>query len=150
MRRSKRKSTREYASSKSKKSSRPRQGLPDIPEEEEPLPGSSASGMTQRTTDDSIEILYTREDSSVQKITVPVVSSSIPDKGINQHTQINLIQSIHATMGSNVSLVNKNKIINGEYIDLSTLVESKLNQEKQEKQVVMVDGVLLAKQKITR
>ena len=46
-----------------------------------------------------------------------------------------------------MSQSNKNKIINGEYIDLSQLLENTFKQEKQENQIDMVDGVLTTKVK---
>ena len=53
----------------------------------------------------------------------------------------NPVPSIHATLGDHVSQTHKNKIINGEYIDLA-LLENTTISEKQEKQVVIIDGVL--------
>ena len=76
--------------------------------------------------------------------TVPTISNT-ETSGINQHTIP--IASIHSALGSHVSQSNKNKIINGEYIDLSQLLENTIKHEKQENQIVMVDGVLTTKAK---
>jgi hypothetical protein len=43
--------------------------------------------------------------------------------------------------------MHKNKIINGEYIDLALLLENTTISEKKEKQVVIIDGVLSTRDK---
>jgi hypothetical protein len=45
-------------------------------------------------------------------------------------------------LGAHVSQTHKNKIINGEYIDLALLLENTTISEKQEKQIVIIYGVL--------
>jgi orotate phosphoribosyltransferase-like protein len=56
---------------------------------------------------------------------------------------------VHSFLGSHVSQTNRTKIVSGQYIDLAILSEN-TNSENNDKQVVLIDGVLSTKEKIKR
>ena len=106
-------------------------------------------GPTQNVT-----LLYSREEvgTAAPQLISPSTAASTVDTGIAQqlvvpYTLPNPVPSIHATLGAHVSQTHKNKIINGEYIDLALLLENTTISEKQEKQVVIIDGVLSTRDK---
>jgi orotate phosphoribosyltransferase-like protein len=53
---------------------------------------------------------------------------------------------VHSFLGSHVSQTNRTKIVSGQYIDLTILSEN-TNSENNDKQVVLIDGVLSTKEK---
>jgi hypothetical protein len=104
---------------------------------------SIAKNAADVGTAQNTNLLHSREE---------VGTSSTVDTGIDQqlvapYTLPNPVPSIHATLGAHVSQTHKNKIINGEYIDLALLLENTTISEKQEKQIVINDGVLSTRDK---
>ena len=59
---------------------------------------------------------------------------------------VHIVQSVHSFLGSHVSQTNRTKIVGGQYIDLAMLSEN-TNSENNDKQVVLIDGVLSTKEK---
>ena len=57
------------------------------------------------------------------------------------------VESIRAILGGNVSVANKTKIINGQYIDLSVLLENSSVAESTDKQLVISNGELITREK---
>ena len=119
-------------------------------------PGTQSSTSSQQ----DVTLLYWRDPPvndppeilpSTSTVRTLPTTSSTETSGIHQHTVSTQntipIASIHSALGSHVSQTNKNKITNGEYIDLSQLLENTIKHEKQENQIVMIDGVLTTKQK---
>lgn len=88
---------------------------------------------------------------------VPTASSGLSSniEGTVQNNEIALqyppciditpVTSIHSNIGSHVSIANKNKILNGEYIDLAQLLDNN-KVETQEKQIVLINGMLQTKE----
>lgn len=73
--------------------------------------------------------------------------------GINPNDQlsfetndVHIVQSVHSFLGSHVSQTNRTNILSGEYLDLAILSEN-TNSENNDKQVVLIDGVLSTKEK---
>ena len=95
-------------------------------------------GPTQNVT-----LLYSREEVG----TASTVDTGIAQQLVALYTLSNPVPTIHATLGAYVSQTHKNKIIKGEYIDLALLLENTTISEKQEKQVVIIDGVLSTRDK---
>jgi hypothetical protein len=137
MRRCKRKSTSGYATAAGAKQSKTRKDVPVPVTEHLPhvdtLSRSIPNPSIAKTTADvgptqNITLLYSREE---------VGTSSTVDTGIAQqlvapYTLPIPVPSIHATLGAHVSQSHKNRIINGEYIDLALLLENTTISEKQE------------------
>ena len=153
MRRSKRKSISTYATAAgASRRSKTRKDVP-VPVTEH-LPHvdmlsrsianpSIAKNAADVGTAQNTNLLHSREE---------VCTASTVDTGIDQqfvvpYTLPNPVPSIHATFGAHVSQTHKNKIINGEYIDLTLLLENTTISEKQEKQIVINDGVLSTRDK---
>lgn len=109
-----------------------------------------ASGL-----DPDVTLLYSREEGAPappQNNTPPApmaANTGISHQLTPTFTSPNIepIPSIHAALGAHVSQTNKNKILNGEFIDLAHLLENTTISESQEKQVVMIDGVLSTRDK---
>jgi hypothetical protein len=59
---------------------------------------------------------------------------------------VHIVQSVHSFLGSHVSQTNRTKIVSGQYIDLAILSEN-TNSENNDKQVVLIDGVLSTQEK---
>jgi azurin len=57
---------------------------------------------------------------------------------------VHIVQSVHSFLGSHVSQTNRTKIVSGQYIDLTILLKN-TNSENNDKQVVLIDGVLSRK-----
>ena len=152
MRRSKRKSTSTYATAAGARQSKTRKDVPVPVTEQLPhvdtlsrsIPNPSiAKNAADVGTAQNTNLLHSREE---------VCSASTVDTGIDKqfvvpYTLPNPVPSIHATLGAHVSQTHKNKIINGEYIDLALLLENTTISEKQEKQIVIIDGVLSTRDK---
>ena len=96
------------------------------------------AGPTQNVT-----LLYSREEVGIAS----TVDTGIAQQLVAPYTLPNPVPSIHATLGAHVSQTHKNKIINGEYIDLALLLENTTISAKQEKQVVITNGVLSTRDK---
>jgi hypothetical protein len=94
---------------------------------------SRGSGPTQNVT-----LLYSREEVGIAS----TVDTGIAQQLVAPYTLPKPVPSIHATLGAHVSQTHKNKIINGEYIDLALLPENTTISAKQEKQIVITDGVV--------
>ena len=94
-------------------------------------------------TAQNTNLLHSREE----VCTASIVDTGIAQQFIVPYTLSNLVPSIHATLGAHVSQTHKNKIINGEYIDLTLLLENTTISEKQEKQIVIINGVLSTRDK---
>ena len=59
---------------------------------------------------------------------------------------VHIVQSVHSFLGSHVSQTNRTKIVSGQYTDLAILSEN-TNSENNDKQIVLIDGVLSTKEK---
>jgi hypothetical protein len=94
-------------------------------------------------TAQNTNLLHSREE----VCTASIVDTGIAQQFIVPYTLSNPVPSIHATLGAHVSQTHKNKIINGEYIDLALLLENTTISEKQEKQIVIINGVLSTRDK---
>jgi hypothetical protein len=94
-------------------------------------------------TAQNTNLLHSREE----VCTASIVDTGIAQQFIVPYTLSNPVPSIHATLGAHVSQTHKNKIINGEYIDLALLLENTTISAKQDKQVVITDGVLSTRDK---
>ena len=64
--------------------------------------------------------------------TASTVDTGIAQQLVAPYTLPIPVPSIHATLGAHVSQSHKNRIINGEYIDLALLLENTTISEKQE------------------
>ena len=60
------------------------------------------------------------------------VDTDIAQQLVAPYTLPNPVPSIHAILGAHASQSHKNRIINGEYIDLALLLENTTISEKQE------------------
>lgn len=127
-----------------------------------PTNHSTSSQPSSSQPQQDLTVVYWRDPPSqvndprpAEAISPSLQAASTGASGINE--QVNFptqntkqIPSIHSALGSHVSQSNKNKIINGEYLDLSQLLENTVKNERQENQIVMVDGVLTAKERSKR
>jgi len=81
---------------------------------------------------------------------VSLCSSSVNEGTVNSMSNSNIsftpILSIRSQISSHVSVANINKITNGEYVELGQLLQNP-NTEKQEKQLILIDGMLQTKER---
>ena len=166
MRRSKRKSTSVYAGKQTTGKTR----REDTTKSQDANPARTNGTPTQvvptvqeqNPTTNDVTMLYSREGAnSAPPMQPPRVCTTLTASpaGITEHTlptcptqsslglNINPVPSIYSSLGAHVSATTKNKIINGEYVDLAQLLENTSKSDKQEKQIVLLDGVLLTKEK---
>ena len=122
-----------------------RNPVPSTGSEHVPTPVSGISCAYTGIGDSSL--IYSRTETPQPLQQLPTVRTE--STGIMQSQtpapDIIPVPSIHTTLGAHVSEANKSKIINGSYLDLALLLDS--NSDKQEKQVILVDGVLVTKEK---
>lgn len=163
MRRSKRKTTSQYANKQKK--GREAAATPDQPMSAATEPPPQPPRPTPQTTEPSESSpgrmhIVTHASSTATHDTqyhqsTPQLSVNTTESqslGLHQNVQIEAdqnieqIPSIHASLGFNVSQVNKTKIINGQYVDLANLLDN-THEQNNEKQIIMIDGVLSTKEK---
>ena len=153
MRRSKRKTNRAYArgtddQQKQVRESNQNTSTPKTRAQSQTPPEQAANGPTPSQP---VSILYTRQQPKI--LMVPSVTFTEPSARINHNDQlrfetndVHIVQSVHSFLGSRVSQTNRTKIVSGQYIDLAILSEN-THSENNDKQVVLIDGVLSTKEK---
>lgn len=116
----------------------------DVVQPAHPQPSSSAAGISGAEA----QICNTVTPGPLVVDTLHVKNNAenecIPN---TENIQITQVPSVHAKLGLNVTPAIKNKIINGEYVDLANLIDASHATLKDEKTIVMIDGVLTTKEK---
>ena len=105
------------------------------------------------TPSQPVSILYTRQQAEIAMSPSVTFTEPSTSAGINPNdylrfetNDVHIAQSVHSFLGSHVSQTNRTKIVSGQYIDLAILSEN-TNSENNDKQVVLIDGVLSTKEK---
>ena len=100
-----------------------------------------------------VSILYTRQQAEIPMAPSVTFTEPSTSAGINPNDQlrfetndVHIVQSVHSFLRSPVSQTNRTTIVSGQYIDLAMLSEN-TNSENNDKQVVLIDGVLSTKEK---
>lgn len=113
-------------------------------------PISTLPTYTSISTQPTCTPIITQPTCTLPQVPNAAIHVSNPEgTGTLNDPQIQQVSSIHARLGLNVSQGTKNKITNGEYVELSNLLDSNCNHPsvKEEKTVVMIDGILTTKEK---
>ena len=97
--------------------------------------------------------IYTRQQAETPISPSVTFTETSTSAGINPNdylrfetNDVHIVQSVHSFLGSHVSQTNRTKIVSGQYINLAILSEN-TNSENNDKQVVLIDGVLSTKEK---
>ena len=154
MRRSKRKTNCAYARGADDQQKRVRESnqnisTPKTRAQSQIPPEQAANGPTPSQP----VYIYTRQQAEIPMSTSVTFTEPSTSAVINasdylrlETNDVHIVQSVHSFLGSRVSQTNRTKIVSGQYIDLAILSEN-TNSENNDKQVVLIDGVLSTKEK---
>ena len=154
MRRSKRKNNRACARGADDQQKRVRESnqntsTPKTRAQSQTPPKQAVNGPTPRQP----VSIYTRQQAEIPMSPSVTFTEPSTSAGINPNdylrfetNDVHIVQSVHSFLGSHVSQTNRTKIVSGQYIDLAILSEN-TNSENNDKQVVLIDGVLSTKEK---